>query len=95
MEVYQALMELNFLGTVSITKHVLPHMVQRGMGTVTTVSSVVGIAGAPLATGYAASKHALQVRGTTTLVFARRLSFTVLLLLFSQLLCRAFLIRCG
>lgn len=60
IEVYEALMELNFLGTVSITKHVLPHMVQRGTGTVTTVSSVVGIAGAPLATGYSASKHALQ-----------------------------------
>ncbi|XP_063040351.1 dehydrogenase/reductase SDR family member 7 [Engraulis encrasicolus] len=60
VEVYEALMELNVLGTVSLTKSVLPHMVQRGVGTVTAVSSVVGIAGAPLATGYAASKHALQ-----------------------------------
>ncbi|MBN3307738.1 DHRS7 reductase, partial [Amia calva] len=60
LEVYQALMELNFLGTVSITKQVLPHMVLRGAGTVATVSSLVGLAGAPLATGYSASKHALQ-----------------------------------
>ncbi|CAN9502132.1 unnamed protein product [Ophioblennius macclurei] len=60
LEVYQALMELNFLGTVSITKCVLPHMTQRGSGRIVTVSSVVGLAGAPLATGYAASKHALQ-----------------------------------
>ncbi|XP_028857792.1 dehydrogenase/reductase SDR family member 7-like [Denticeps clupeoides] len=60
VDVYKALMELNFLGTVSITKEVLPHMIRRGTGTVTTVSSIVGIAGAPLSTGYSASKHALQ-----------------------------------
>lgn len=68
-------MELNFLGTVSITKHVLPHMVQRGTGTVTTVSSVVGIAGAPLATGYSASKHALQVRGRPQSCFLLELCY--------------------
>ncbi|KAG5857728.1 hypothetical protein ANANG_G00022450 [Anguilla anguilla] len=60
LEVYQALMDLNYLGTVSLTKQVLPHMTQRGTGAVVTVSSVVGLAGAPLATGYSASKHALQ-----------------------------------
>lgn len=60
LEVFQALMELNFLGTVSMTKCVLPHMMQRGSGSIVTVSSVVGLIGAPLATGYAASKHALQ-----------------------------------
>ncbi|XP_051251847.1 dehydrogenase/reductase SDR family member 7 [Dicentrarchus labrax] len=60
VDVYQALMELNFLGTVSITKQVLPYMTLQGTGSIVTVSSVVGLAGAPLATGYSASKHALQ-----------------------------------
>lgn len=60
VDVYQALMELNFLGTVSLTKQVLPHMTQRGTGSIVTISSVVGIVGAPLSTGYCASKHALQ-----------------------------------
>ncbi|KAM9842588.1 dehydrogenase/reductase SDR family member 7 [Aulostomus maculatus] len=60
VDVYQALMELNFLGTVSLTKLVLPHMTQRGTGSVVTVSSVAGLTGAPLLTGYSASKHALQ-----------------------------------
>ncbi|XP_061700882.1 dehydrogenase/reductase SDR family member 7 isoform X2 [Syngnathoides biaculeatus] len=60
IDVYEALMELNFLGTVSLTKHVLPHMTRRGTGAIVTVSSVLGLAGAPLASGYAASKHALQ-----------------------------------
>ncbi|XP_068195255.1 dehydrogenase/reductase SDR family member 7 [Antennarius striatus] len=60
IDVYQALMELNFLGTVSITKQVLPHMIQQGCGAIVTVSSISGLMGVPLATGYTASKHALQ-----------------------------------
>ncbi|XP_016366530.1 dehydrogenase/reductase SDR family member 7 [Sinocyclocheilus rhinocerous] len=60
VDVYQALMELNYLGTVSITKQVLPHMIRRGSGIIATISSVAGFVGVPLATGYAASKHAVQ-----------------------------------
>ncbi|XP_036431119.1 dehydrogenase/reductase SDR family member 7 [Colossoma macropomum] len=60
VEVYQSLMELNYLGTVSITKQVLPHMIRQGSGIIATVSSLAGLAGAPLATGYSASKYALQ-----------------------------------
>uniref|UniRef100_A0A8C3LUU4 Dehydrogenase/reductase 7 n=2 Tax=Phasianinae TaxID=9072 RepID=A0A8C3LUU4_CHRPC len=53
-------MELNYLGTISLTKHVLNHMIERRRGKIVTVSSVMGIMGAPLASGYCASKHALQ-----------------------------------
>ncbi|XP_044293076.1 dehydrogenase/reductase SDR family member 7 [Varanus komodoensis] len=60
VDVYSAIMELNYLGTVSLTKHVLDHMIQRRRGKIVTMSSVMGIMGAPLATGYCASKHALQ-----------------------------------
>uniref|UniRef100_A0A672RHI3 Uncharacterized protein n=1 Tax=Sinocyclocheilus grahami TaxID=75366 RepID=A0A672RHI3_SINGR len=35
-------------------------MIRRGSGIIATVSSVAGFVGAPLATGYAASKHAVQ-----------------------------------
>ncbi|XP_063146531.1 dehydrogenase/reductase SDR family member 7 [Candoia aspera] len=60
VEVYKAIMELNYLGTVSLTKFVLDHMIQRKQGKIVTMSSVMGVMGAPLATGYCASKHALQ-----------------------------------
>uniref|UniRef100_A0A8C8R9J8 Dehydrogenase/reductase 7 n=1 Tax=Pelusios castaneus TaxID=367368 RepID=A0A8C8R9J8_9SAUR len=60
LDVYNAIMELNYLGTVSLTKPVLSHMIQREKGKIVTMSSVMGIMGAPLATGYCASKHALQ-----------------------------------
>ncbi|KAF7710770.1 dehydrogenase/reductase SDR family member 7 [Silurus meridionalis] len=60
IDVYGGLMELNFLGSVSLTQHVLRHMICRGDGIIATVSSIVGLVGAPLSTGYSASKHALQ-----------------------------------
>ncbi|XP_052551776.1 dehydrogenase/reductase SDR family member 7 [Tympanuchus pallidicinctus] len=60
LDVFSAIMELNYLGTISLTKHVLDHMIQRRRGKIVTVSSVMGIMGAPLASGYCASKHALQ-----------------------------------
>ncbi|XP_076002270.1 dehydrogenase/reductase SDR family member 7-like [Genypterus blacodes] len=60
VDVDQAIMELNYLGTVSLTKEVLPHMTQRGTGSVVTVGSLAGLVGVPLASGYSASKHALQ-----------------------------------
>ncbi|KAM4014589.1 dehydrogenase/reductase SDR family member 7 [Anomaloglossus baeobatrachus] len=60
LDVYQGLMNLNYIGTVSITKHVLPHMIERKRGKIITLSSITGLIAAPLSTGYAASKHALQ-----------------------------------
>ncbi|XP_060030873.1 dehydrogenase/reductase SDR family member 7 isoform X2 [Erinaceus europaeus] len=60
LDVYKEIMELNYLGTVSLTKCVLPHMIERKQGKIVTVNSIMGIGSAPLATGYSASKHALQ-----------------------------------
>ncbi|XP_060781141.1 dehydrogenase/reductase SDR family member 7 [Neoarius graeffei] len=60
LDVYGSLMELNYLGTISVTQHVLRHMIHHGDGIIATVSSIVGLMGAPLSTGYSASKHALQ-----------------------------------
>ncbi|XP_006144881.2 dehydrogenase/reductase SDR family member 7 [Tupaia chinensis] len=60
LDVYKELMELNYLGTVSLTKCVLPHMIERKQGKIVTVNSLQGILSAPLSTGYCASKHALR-----------------------------------
>lgn len=66
IDVFSGLMELNYLGTVSITQHVLRHMIRHGDGVIATVSSIAGLAAAPLSTGYCASKYALQVRDGET-----------------------------
>lgn len=54
------LMEVNFFGTVALTKAVLPHMLKQGGGQIAVVTSVVGKFGFPLRSAYSASKHALQ-----------------------------------
>lgn len=56
----QKIMEVNFLGSVAITKLVLPDMVARKSGHIVVISSVMGKIGTPFRSAYAASKHALQ-----------------------------------
>ncbi|KAL6030259.1 hypothetical protein STEG23_027074, partial [Scotinomys teguina] len=60
LDVFKELINLNYLGTVSLTKCVLPHMVERKQGKIVTVNSIAGIASVPLSSGYCASKHALR-----------------------------------
>lgn len=56
----RAIMELNYFGTVALTKAVLPSMIARGSGHIVPISSVIGYVGVPLRSAYAASKHALH-----------------------------------
>ncbi|XP_004624873.1 dehydrogenase/reductase SDR family member 7-like [Octodon degus] len=60
MDVFKELIELNYLGTVSLTKCVLPHLVERKRGKIVTVNSFAGVVSVPLSSGYCASKHALR-----------------------------------
>lgn len=43
LEVDRAILELNTIGTVSLTKCVLPHMLERGSGSLAVISSIAGI----------------------------------------------------
>ncbi|XP_066198660.1 dehydrogenase/reductase SDR family member 7 [Saccopteryx leptura] len=60
LDVYKELIMVNYLGTVSLTKCVLPHMIERKQGKIVTVNSFMGLMSAPLSSGYCASKHALR-----------------------------------
>lgn len=53
-------MLVNYLGTVAMTKAVLPSMVNRKEGHIVCVSSVQGKFAIPHRSAYTASKHALQ-----------------------------------
>lgn len=58
LEVYRHLMEVNYLGTVAMTKALLPSLLEsRGM--VVSVSSVAGKIGSKLRTGYSGAKFAV------------------------------------
>lgn len=54
------IMEVNYLGTVAVTKAVLPAFIRQQFGHIVVISSVMGKLGVPWRSGYAASKHALH-----------------------------------
>lgn len=59
-EVDRKLMEVNYFGTIALTKYLLPHFIEKKHGHIAVVSSLVGKFGSPYRSGYAASKHALH-----------------------------------
>ncbi|XP_068746507.1 dehydrogenase/reductase SDR family member 7-like [Montipora capricornis] len=60
LEVDRALLNLNLVGTISLTKAVLPHMIQQQQGDIVVVSSGAGKFGSPFSSTYSASKFALH-----------------------------------
>lgn len=60
MDVVRKVMEVNFFGSVALTKAVLPAMIKREKGHIIVTSSVMGKFGTRLRSSYAASKHALH-----------------------------------
>jgi dehydrogenase/reductase SDR family protein 7B len=59
-EVGRQLMEVNFFGSIHLTKAVLPLMQKSNAGSIVAMSSAAGKFGFPLRSYYAASKHALH-----------------------------------
>lgn len=60
LKVDRQLMEINYFGTIALTKVVAPYMVQQKSGHFVVTSSLVGKFGSPWRTSYAAAKHALH-----------------------------------
>ena len=60
LSVDKKLFDINYFGTVALTKAVLPYFAKQKAGHIVTITSVVGKIGTPLRSSYAASKHALH-----------------------------------
>ncbi|MCC5942450.1 MAG: SDR family oxidoreductase [Balneolaceae bacterium] len=60
METIRQVMEVNFFGTVALTKAVLPGMIEQKFGHIVVISSVMGKLGTKHRSAYAASKHSLH-----------------------------------
>lgn len=60
IEVYKKLMDINYLGTIALTKALLPHFIKQGGGQFVTVTSLMGKFGSPYRSGYCGAKHALH-----------------------------------
>lgn len=59
-EVYKQLMDINYLGTIALTKALLPYFVAQKGGHFAVVTSVMGKYASPFRSGYAGAKHALH-----------------------------------
>eukprot|EP01013_Petalomonas_cantuscygni_P036706 TRINITY_DN67402_c0_g1_i1.p1 TRINITY_DN67402_c0_g1~~TRINITY_DN67402_c0_g1_i1.p1 ORF type:complete len:343 (-),score=70.11 TRINITY_DN67402_c0_g1_i1:289-1317(-) len=59
-EVDEAMIRLNVLSPLAMTKAVLPFMLRRGSGRILTTSSLAGKVGSPCSSTYSASKHAVN-----------------------------------
>jgi 3-dehydrosphinganine reductase len=63
LSIFRSMMEVNYFGTVYVTKAVLPGMLLRGSGYIVNIASLAGLIGVFGYTAYGASKFA--VRGFT------------------------------
>ncbi len=60
INIYSWMMEVNYFGTVYMTKEVLPYMLKNGSGYIINISSIAGIISVIGYTAYAASKFAIK-----------------------------------
>lgn len=58
---WRSTMEVNFFGTMNLTQEVIPHMKQRGGGSIVMVNTMIVRHPMPFQGGYGASKAALNV----------------------------------
>jgi dehydrogenase/reductase SDR family protein 7 len=59
-DVFKKLIEIDYLGTVALSRAILPFFLKQGEGHYVVVSSVMGKYGSPYRSGYSAAKHALH-----------------------------------
>ncbi len=60
LEVDKRIMDINYFGTIILTKSLLPEMIKNKSGHIAVMSSLAGKFEIPLRSAYAASKHALH-----------------------------------
>lgn len=60
LEIEKQIFDVNYFGTVELTRHMIPHMMARKSGHIVVISSVLGKMSVPLRSTYCSSKHALH-----------------------------------
>jgi 3-oxoacyl-[acyl-carrier protein] reductase len=66
-DVFERQLRTNLMGVMQLSQAVVPHMAERGAGTIVMMSSTSGLRADPGGAAYAASKHGLQALGESLL----------------------------
>jgi short-subunit dehydrogenase len=59
-EVFKKMIDVNYLGTIQLSKSILPHFISNQHGHFVTITSLMGKFGSPYRSGYCGAKHALH-----------------------------------
>lgn len=59
-KVYQEMININYLGTIQLTRCLLPYFITRQTGHFVTITSLMGKFSSPYRSGYCGAKHALH-----------------------------------
>ena len=60
IEVDRRVMEIDYFGTIALTKALLPHFIENKSGQFVVITSLMGVFSSPLRSGYCGAKHALH-----------------------------------
>ena len=60
LDVDRQVMEIDYFGTVALTKALLPHFISKKAGHFVVITSLMGVFSSPLRSGYCGAKHALH-----------------------------------
>jgi len=60
LDVDRRVMEIDYFGTVALTKALLPRFIKRRAGQFVVITSLMGVFSSPLRSGYCGAKHALH-----------------------------------
>ena len=60
IDVDRRVMEIDYFGTIALTKALLPHFISRKSGHFVVITSLMGVFSSPLRSGYCGAKHALH-----------------------------------
>lgn len=60
LDVDRRVMEIDYFGTIALTKALLPHFIKNKSGHFVVITSLMGVFSSPLRSGYCGAKHALH-----------------------------------
>lgn len=60
VDVDRRVMEIDYFGTITLTKEILPHFINNKSGQFVVITSLMGVFSSPLRSGYCGAKHALH-----------------------------------